>query len=444
MPRNDVRRIMKPVAAFITISIMCVFIESICDIRVASAAPYPERFHVEGNKIVNEQSEEMIFRGLDPIDPVTHALLGDQDNGEWSRTYFANMAEWGAKIIRLGVRPYSWRNYGRDASIAVIDQAIEWAGEYGMYVYIDFHSIGYPPAGTYKGETNNTSKPEIMSFWNDISSHYRYDNRVAFYEIFNEPTHTDRDRVLDWLDWRQYAEEIIDTIRLNDPDKTIIVGGIDYAYDLSYVLDYPVRRGNIVYATHPYPGTANWLSWDNAFGSIKAVYPVFATEFGFAPPGYQHSEDEYPGLGIYREAIISYLESKKISWTVWCFSSTWAPSLLSDINLYTPSESGLFFRSKLLEYGTCLDRPVRVIGTDTLYFPALQSAYNVMEDGAIIQGQTVDVSETLYIDLSKSVTMKCGYDCDYNDPPGGETTLQGNMTITSGQLTIESGTCEVK
>ena len=72
-------------------------------------------------------------------------------------------------------------------------------------------------------------------------------------------------------------------------------------------------------------------------------------------------------------------------------TSTWAPSLLSDINLYTPSESGLFFRSKLLEYGTCLDRPVRVIGTDTLYFPALQSAYNVMEDGAIIQGQTVEV-----------------------------------------------------
>jgi hypothetical protein len=435
---------MKVVAVFMTLILMSLFFESINEVPDVRAASYPERFHVEGNRIVNEQGEEMMFRGLDPIDPVTHALLGDSDNGEWSRTYFAKMAEWGAKIIRLSVRPWSWRKYGKNASLAVIDQAIEWAGDYGMYVYIDFHSIGYPPTDTYKGETNQTSKPEIMAFWSNVSSRYRHDNRLAFYEIFNEPTHTDRSRMLDWLDWRQYAEEIIDTIRLNDPDKTIIVGGIDYAYDLSYVLDYPVRRGNIVYSTHPYPGMANWLSWDSAFGSIKEVYPVFATEFGFAPPGYQHSEDEYPGPGVYREAIISYLETKKISWTVWCFSSTWAPSLLSDINLFTPSESGLFFRSKLLEYGTCSDRPVRVIGADTTYFPSMQSAYDVMEDGATLQGQTIDVPETLYIDMSKSVMMKCGYDCDFNDPPGGETTLKGNMTITSGQITVEGGTCEVK
>ncbi len=92
------------------------------------------------------------------------------------------------------------------------------------------------------------------------------------------------------------------------------------------------------------------MSWDDAFGNIKEVFPVFATEFGFAPSGQQHAEDNYPGPGLYREEIINYLEERKISWTVWCFSSTWGPSLLSDINSYMPSESGAFFRSKLLEY----------------------------------------------------------------------------------------------
>jgi hypothetical protein len=118
---------------------------------------------------------------------------------------------------------------------------------------------------------------------------------IAFYELFNEPVSgNDIATREDWLLWKTFAEELIDIIRVNDPDCLVIVGGLQWGYDLSYVLSFPVERENIVYATHPYPGTEWNRSWDEAFGKIKNQYPVFATEFGFEMEGY-FTEDLYHG-----------------------------------------------------------------------------------------------------------------------------------------------------
>ena len=48
----------------------------------------------------------------------------------------------------------------------------------------------------------------------------------------------------------------------------------------------------------------------------------------------------------YGKHITEYLESKGISFTVWCFDPPWAPTLLSDWD-YTPTTQGRFFKSYL-------------------------------------------------------------------------------------------------
>jgi hypothetical protein len=333
--------------------------------------PFPLKFHVEGNRIINELGDEVVFRGLDPEDPVMQAfaaipgIFGDSSYLPWSERTVAAMSSWGATIINLSIHPASWRVHGKETCLDMLDRAVTAAAAQGMYVLIEFHGIGFPPTGEYEhltadgyGEIYRTSPAEIEEFWDAVSSRYGGTNVVAFYEIFNEPVFSGFTRGLarpaapvgDWLTWKGMAEEIIDLIRANDPDAVVMVGGLEWAYDISFAIDHPVERDNIIYSTHPYPDS-NWHKpWDDAFGRVTEQYPVFATEFGFDPRGGEKAEGIYPGPVRYRDAIKYYLEEKKISWTAWCFSASWTPALLRDRN-YTPSESGEFIRRWLLDGG---------------------------------------------------------------------------------------------
>lgn len=80
---------------------------------------------------------------------------------------------------------------------------------------------------------------------------------------------------------------------------------------------------------------------------------------------------------------------------------------------------------------------VRIAGATPVYYSTLQSAYDAAVNGDTIQSQAVAFSEDLFIDLNKSVTLKGGYDCDYIFNTG-KTTLNGNMTISNGMVTIEN------
>jgi endoglucanase len=205
---------------------------------------------------------------------------------------------------------------------------------------------------------NETTVEEWTDFWKTISSRYADNDVVAFYELFNEPalnSHWPYTKA-DWLVWKGLVEPLInDTIRPNDPDKIILVGGLQAGYDLEFVSDAPITdiSNNVAYGTQPYAGLllpnanhATKSGWDRAFGKLSAQYPVFATEFG-----YDEACCKDPNIGnvAYHQAIIDYLEAHNISWTVWCFDAYWQAKLLKNNLTFEPSESGMYFRSRLLE-----------------------------------------------------------------------------------------------
>ncbi len=336
----------------------------------AGIEKFPQQYIVKGNKIVDESGDEMIFRGVNAEDPVWQGSELDPDIGIWKEENFKVMREWGATLVRLPIHPATWRKLGVDKSFGFIDQAIAWAEKFNMYVIIDFHSIGFMPENDFMdlrdfefGQLYETTREEMFEFWDLVSKRYFNNDVVVFYELFNEPA---LDSVLDfpaeftiddWLVWKKFNEDVIDAIRINDPDKAVIVSGFQFAYDLSFVPDAPIERPNVVYATHPYPD-ANWKTdWDKAFGNVKADFPVIATELGF-------DSDEKPeeifndngGKGLYRDEIMSFLEDKKISWTAWAFSHAFTPALLLDLD-FTPSESGEFFRKIMLKHADITEAP---------------------------------------------------------------------------------------
>ncbi len=321
---------------------------------------FPRRFHVEGNAFVDQFGQKMIFRGMASPDPTLMSACtspnkcGDPNMPAFNKNYYQAFASWGPNILRVPITPFSLYTYGLDATLRALDQTIAWAGENHMYVIIDFHSVGWFPDNWFGSDGSRTTIEEWTGFWKTVSSRYANNDVVAFYELFSEPAlpwdlhpyypYPKKD----WLTWKGLVETLVnDTIRPNDPDKIVLVGGLLSAYDLSYVAGAPIAdsSNNVAYSTHPYPsGFENQhLSWDSAFGNLSKKYAVFATEYGYDSP------DINIGGSPYHQAIMDYLEAHQISWTAWIFAATWSPIFLKDNQTFETTESGTFFRSRLLE-----------------------------------------------------------------------------------------------
>jgi endoglucanase len=305
---------------------------------------------VQGSRIVDSRGETVVLRGLALADP--DQLVRD---GHWDGEYFRQARQWGARVVRIPVHPRFWRDRGPEAYLALLDQGVEWSKEQELFVIIDWHSIGDLYAGVFEQAWGiyPTSLPETLDFWRRVARRYRNEPRVAFYEIFNEPTtfpYSADATSTTWAQWRGAAEQIITEIRAQNPDAIAIVGGLDWAYDLRPVGADPVRQPNVVYAVHPYPikRPQPWESyWEADFGYLASQYPVFVTEFGF------ESAEQAPGGSVavatvdYGERIVQFMHDRGMSWTVWCFHTTWTPSLLADWS-YTPTRpAGEFFRGVL-------------------------------------------------------------------------------------------------
>lgn len=79
---------------------------------------------------------------------------------------------------------------------------------------------------------------------------------------------------------------------------------------------------------------------------------------------------------------------------------------------------------------------VRIVSPLAYYsISQLQAAYNNAGNGATIQSKMVTYTGDLTIEQNKTVTITGGYDCGYSTITG-KTTVNGNMTISNGILTI--------
>lgn len=302
---------------------------------------------VDGNRFVNEEGETVVFRGLALVDPAN--LL---ERGKWSREYFEKAASWNANVVRVPVHPDVWRKLGGEEYLKLLDQAVLWSAELGMYVIIDWHSIGNPLTDVYHRPRYTTDRGETFRFWNTIGMRYKDNPAVPFFELWNEPTNrSGRMGRLAWSDYKAYMEELIFMIRAIDDKKIPLVAGLNFGYDLTGVKSDPISFPGVAYVSHPYPQKrdAPWIEdWERDWGFVADKYPMICTEFGFMSADGPGAHVPVIADEVYGEAIIEYLESKGISWTPWVFDNDWSPQLYSDEN-YTPTRQGALFKRKMEE-----------------------------------------------------------------------------------------------
>ncbi len=296
---------------------------------------------VKGNAFIDPQGNKVLLRGVSIADP--DKLEGQ---GYWRKEIFAKVKELGANVVRIPVHPVAWRERTPDQYLLLIDQAVEWCTESGLYIIIDWHSIGNLKTELFQNPMYNTSLKETREFWRAVAHRYAGNNTVAFYEIFNEPASIDnRLGPITWDEWKKINEEIIALIRGYDRETIPLVAGFDWAYDLTPLRINPIAAEGIGYVTHPYPHKRPkpWeQKWEEDFGFAADYFPVVASEFGFVL-----GKEGLADNGEYGEKIIGYLEGRGISWVAWIFDPDWTPRLIESLDSYTLTESGEFFKQAM-------------------------------------------------------------------------------------------------
>jgi endoglucanase len=293
---------------------------------------------VKGNRFVNAEGDTILFHGLAFADPDKI-----EAEGHWNKELLQRMKDLGANLIRIPVHPIAWRNRTPNKYLELLDQAVNWCTDLGLYVMIDWHSIGNLRAGLYQDPYYITSLTETLSFWRTIARHFTGNSTIAFYELFNEPTlFNGQLGSMTWDEWKEINEEMIKLIRAFDIETIPLVAGLDWAYDLTPLRYDPVSAEGIGYVSHPYghKRTPPWEpKWEEDFGFASGKYPVFATEFGFVMGDLSMKANR-----DYGERIIKFLEDKGISWAWWVFDSDWYPNMFKSWDDFTLTDNGKFFK----------------------------------------------------------------------------------------------------
>lgn len=240
---------------------------------------------------ITVQGNQILFGGQ--VDSIAGVSLFWSNTG-WGAERFYNADAvayvkdaWNADLVRvaLGVDPTSSGPFGDSPSGAYLDNTngntqvqydmattvIDAAIANDMYVIVDWHS--------HHAEDFTS---DAVQFFGQISAQYGSYNNII-YEVYNEPLDVSWSGVI-----KPYAEQVIRTIRQNDPDNLIIVGTPNWSQDVDQAANDPITAySNIAYTLHFYAGT-HLAEEDGGEGyligkardALSRGIPLFVTEWG--------------------------------------------------------------------------------------------------------------------------------------------------------------------
>ncbi len=285
---------------------------------VPDDASYPAALHVEGNRLVDASGQTVRLRGVMIPDP--YRLDGEK---RFNQELIAEIQATGANVIRVPVHPENWQN-DADYLWRYLDPLVSWAGDAGLYVIIDLHFIGNiaSGAGEQMPDLKQPAAAFADAFWTQVAPYFAAAPHVLF-EIYNEPAD------ISVAEWRGSAAHLVELIRSLGAGQPLIIAGVEYSRDLSWVLEQPLDDDNLAYAAHIYPSHARsgWAGW---FGEVALHYPVLITEWGYLDantiegPSYLAGSRE-----TYGEPLLAYLDELDAGWVACWYDDEWLPPMFT-------------------------------------------------------------------------------------------------------------------
>jgi len=323
-------------------------------------AKWPKMLKVVGNRLHDTDGKEVWLQGVNP-----GGLETLPQDDQPVKSLVVAIDEWKANCVRVPMKEEFWWGHspyqkdGGESYRQKIDKMITLAANRGAYIVIDLHRYRAP-------------KQEHADFWKEFATKYK-DHPAVLFDLMNEP------HGISWEVWRNggfvgqksgtdesafLSEEekkknqgfesigmqgLVDAVRSTGAKNIVIAGGIDWANDLSgvvngYALDDKGGNG-VMYSWHTY----NWhKDWEKKVLVVAEKHPIFLGEVGadvkkmeFIPQEAQ--EDPFTWV----PDMLGFIQKYKINWTGWCFHPRATPVMISDWN-YTPTPFwGVFAKDAL-------------------------------------------------------------------------------------------------
>ena len=165
---------------------------------------------------------------------------------------FENLKSMGVEIVRVPVWFEVWNDGSSEYKVEpecfdMIDKAVDWAKELGLYIIIDFHN---DCNGSSK--TNPKIEKILLKIWPQIAGRYKDKGSHIIYEVMNEPHFSSGNIKSDITKWGKIQGNVLKAIREIDKTHTIIVGGGDWN-SLDSMLALPdYGDDNLIYNFHDY------------------------------------------------------------------------------------------------------------------------------------------------------------------------------------------------
>ncbi|GHU51853.1 hypothetical protein FACS189496_0980 [Bacilli bacterium] len=196
--------------------------------------------------------------------------------GKFSKQDFENMKTLGVSIIRLPIEFTRMTGTAPDYRIdpllfEFLDQAIDWAEAYKIYIILDNHS-----SDGSSGATANDIDTFLIPLWIQVAEHYKNRSKYVLYEIMNEPYGG-----ISAARWGKIQGDVINAIRTKDTVHTIVVGGHSWN-SIDSLREIPVYTDkNLLYTFHfydPHPFTHQGADWgEPSLANLRGVpFPAHA------------------------------------------------------------------------------------------------------------------------------------------------------------------------
>jgi len=288
--------------------------------RDRAVASVPVAVHVVGNHLVDATGATIQLRGVDRSG-TEFACTGSSASGGWSildqpssvteQQSIAAMIAWGVNSVRIplnedcwlginGVTPiYSGSNYR-----SAIYNYVQLLHSYGLIAILDLHFNASGSQVSTNADGIGGGGQQVMAdeshapaFWTSVADTFLSDPGVIF-DLYNEPTD------ISWSCWLSGGctapaeegatggwavagmQQLVDVVRATGATQPIMVGGLDWANDLSQWLAYepidPLSPPQLIASVHVYEGNTCGAPscWNSEIAPVAARVPVVTGEFG--------------------------------------------------------------------------------------------------------------------------------------------------------------------